>query len=69
MYTGTKIKEGILPNLTISEAPAKDHFGYDFHTYLKIPEKGFTIFTYIPMTGPDYSLTAKKWLTMMGRIT
>lgn len=44
MYTGTKIKEGILPNLTISEAPAKDHFGYDFHTYIKIPEKGVYYF-------------------------
>ena len=37
---GKKMGEGILPTITIDQAPAKDHFGYDFRGLVQIPEKG-----------------------------
>lgn len=40
MYAGKKVKEGVLSNFNISEAPAKDYFGYDFRSLIRIPEKG-----------------------------
>lgn len=44
MYAGKKVKEGVLPNFIISEAPAKDYFGYDFRSFIRIPEKGVYYF-------------------------
>ncbi len=37
---GTKLKEGTMKNFSIKEAPAKDHFAYDFRTLVNIPEDG-----------------------------
>lgn len=37
---GEKKGEGVLKNLDITTAPAKDHFGYDFKTYIRIPKTG-----------------------------
>lgn len=42
--TGTKVKEGVLPNITIEEATQEDHFGYEFRTWINIPEKGVYLF-------------------------
>lgn len=44
MYAGKKVKEGVLSNFNISEAPAKDYFGYDFRSLIRIPEKGVYYF-------------------------
>ena len=37
---GKKKGEGVLPSITIDEAPAKDHFGYDFKGLIQVPERG-----------------------------
>ena len=34
---GTLIEEGFIPNFTIEQARGRDHFGYDFSSYLQIP--------------------------------
>lgn len=34
------VKKGSMSNISIKEAPAEDHFGYEFHTWIKIPETG-----------------------------
>lgn len=45
--SGTKVREGTMRNISIQEAPAKDHFAYDFRTLIKIPEKGvYRFYTY-----------------------
>lgn len=35
-----KVKEGVLPNFSIGQAEAADHFAYEFVTFLQIPERG-----------------------------
>ncbi|MCE8855255.1 metallophosphatase, partial [Bacteroides fragilis] len=35
-----KVKEGVMKNISIKEAAVADHFAYDFHTLIQIPEKG-----------------------------
>lgn len=35
-----KVKEGVMTNFSISEAPALDYFAYHFRTLVDIPEKG-----------------------------
>lgn len=37
---GTKKDEGVMKNFSILDAPAKDHFGYEFKTYIRIPKTG-----------------------------
>ena len=37
---GTKKDEGVMPNFSILNAPAKDHFGYEFKSFIKIPKTG-----------------------------
>ena len=37
---GTKKDEGVMKNFSILNAPSKDHFGYEFKTYLRIPKTG-----------------------------
>ncbi|MBQ8443633.1 MAG: metallophosphoesterase [Bacteroides sp.] len=37
---GTKKEEGVMSNFSILNAPAKDHFGYEFKSYIKIPKTG-----------------------------
>mgnify|MGYP002890869806 FL=1 len=45
--SGTKVKEGTMKNISIQEAPAKDHFAYEFRTLINIPEKGvYRFYTY-----------------------
>lgn len=41
---GKKMKEGVLNNFIITEARSEDHFGYDFRSFIKIPEKGVYYF-------------------------
>lgn len=44
---GKKVKTGIMKNFDITEAPAKDYFGYEFHSFIRIPEKGiYNFYTY-----------------------
>ena len=44
---GKMLKEGIMKNISISEAPSKDHFAYVFKTLIKIPQKGvYRFYTY-----------------------
>lgn len=38
--SGTKVKEGTMDNISIKEAPAKDHFAYEFRSLIDIPERG-----------------------------
>ena len=38
--TSTKVKEGTMPNISITDAPKEDHFGYEFRTWINIPERG-----------------------------
>ena len=42
---GQKQDEGVLSNITIEQAPAKDHFGYDFKGLLQVPAKGIYNFS------------------------
>jgi len=35
-----KMSEGVMSNFTIPEDPAKDYFAFDFHTLIRIPERG-----------------------------
>ena len=45
--SGTKVKEGTMKNISIQEAPAKDHFAYEFRTLINISEKGvYRFYTY-----------------------
>lgn len=37
---GVRKEKGTMPNFSILNAPAKDHFGYEFKTYIKIPKTG-----------------------------
>ena len=37
---GVKKDEGVMPNFSIANAPVKDHFGYEFKTYIRILETG-----------------------------
>jgi hypothetical protein len=37
---GVKKDEGIMSNFSILNAPVKDHFGYEFKTYIQIPKTG-----------------------------
>lgn len=39
-----KVKEGILKNISIKEAPETDHFAYEFRTLVNIPERGVYLF-------------------------
>lgn len=42
-----KISEGTMNTISIQEAPVKDHFAYDFRTFIKIPERGvYRFYTY-----------------------
>lgn len=38
--SGQKVKEGTLPNITITGAAKEDHFAYEFRTWIQIPETG-----------------------------
>lgn len=43
----TEVKRGTLPNFSIREAAVKDYFGYAFHTWINIPERGvYRFYTY-----------------------
>ncbi len=47
IVSGTKVKEGTMKNFSIREAPAEDHFAYEFRTLINIPEKGvYRFYTY-----------------------
>lgn len=35
---GKKLDEGVMPNFIVDEAPAEDHYAYEFTSYLDIPE-------------------------------
>lgn len=35
-----KVNEGVMKNISITEAPAEDHFGYAFRAWINIPDKG-----------------------------
>lgn len=42
-----KISEGTMNTISIEEAPVKDHFAYDFRTFIQIPERGvYRFYTY-----------------------
>ena len=46
LKTKGKVKDkGIMPAISITEAPAEDHFGYDFKGLINIPEKGIYNFS------------------------
>lgn len=45
MFTHKVISKGVMKNFSIKLAPKGDHFGYDFHTLLKISEKGIYNFS------------------------
>lgn len=34
------VKEGTMSNISIDQAPVKDHFAYEFSTYMQIPKRG-----------------------------
>ncbi|MDR0349512.1 MAG: metallophosphoesterase [Tannerella sp.] len=34
------VKQGVMEEITIKDAPAEDHFGYQFRTWIQIPERG-----------------------------
>lgn len=36
----SKVKEGVMPNISIEEAAVTDHFAYEFRTLIQIPERG-----------------------------
>ena len=38
------VTECVLNNFIITEARSEDHFGYDFRSFIKIPEKGVYYF-------------------------
>ena len=38
--SGKKVKEGTKRTISIKDAPAEDHFAYEFRTLVNIPEKG-----------------------------
>lgn len=40
VVSGKKTEEGTMPNISITKAPAEDHFGYEFRAYIRIPERG-----------------------------
>jgi len=40
MISGKPLNEGIMKNISIEDAKVKDHFGYEFSGYIKIPHKG-----------------------------
>lgn len=41
------VKKGTLPNFSIRQAAEKDYFGYAFHTWINIPERGvYRFYTY-----------------------
>ncbi len=47
MIKDKKVKEGIMQNFSIKEAPVEDGFGYEFRTWIKIPETGvYRFYTY-----------------------
>ena len=35
-----KVKEGVMGEISIKDALAKDHFAYEFKSYLKVPDRG-----------------------------
>ena len=37
---GEKKGEGVMKNFSIADAPAKDHFGYEFKSYIQVPKTG-----------------------------
>lgn len=41
---GKKVDEGVKENFLVKDAPTKDHFAYEFNTYLQIPEKEIYFF-------------------------
>lgn len=44
---GKRVKTGIMKNFDITQTPAKDYFGYEFRTLIRIPEKGiYNFYTY-----------------------
>lgn len=38
--SAAKIKEGVMKNISITEAAVTDYFAYNFRTLIRIPEKG-----------------------------
>ena len=40
IFQGEKVAEGVFNNFIITEARSEDHFGYDFRSYIKIPQRG-----------------------------
>ena len=40
-------EEGVMPNFIIDEEGSKDHFGYIFSAYIKVPESGVYRFLYL----------------------
>ncbi len=47
MIKAYMIKQGTMKNISIKEAPVEDHFGYEFRTFIHIPEKGvYRFYTY-----------------------
>ncbi|MDO4757529.1 MAG: PA14 domain-containing protein, partial [Parabacteroides sp.] len=43
-HVGKKMKEGIMANFSVKESSVKDHFAYEFQSYLQIPEKDIYLF-------------------------
>lgn len=42
-----KVKEGTMANISIKDAPAEDHFAYEFRSLINIPERGvYRFYTY-----------------------
>lgn len=56
-----KVKEGVMKNISIKEAAVADHFAYDFHTLIQIPEKEYTVSIHSRMTVQCFILTV-NWL-------
>lgn len=41
---GKKVKEGVMENFSVKNAPVKDHFAYEFQGYIQIPETEIYLF-------------------------
>lgn len=40
MTNDKMVKQGVMDQISIKDAPAEDHFGYEFRTWVHIPERG-----------------------------
>lgn len=56
---GTLIEEGFIPNFTIEQARGRDHFGYDFSSYIQIPQDDVYHFSLVSDDGAQLFIDDK----------